>query len=321
MILKEKNDFLSENAMAAAGQNHEKDVAFYLRREFSSSSDVFVFNDIRISHQGEQAQIDHLILNPKGFLIIESKSITGEVRVNKHGEWSRSYNGQWRGMASPLRQAELQADILRDWLNENRGSFFEKIRFFGWTNGVVGYDWQVLCAVSSNAILHREDMAEDISEKIVKAEFIAIKARDLFPKNILFNAITTTPIYSEKALNQLCGFILSSQKVSVKSTEIVKDGGHAETEAQLVTKADYVMEPRSTVGTVAGISCRKCGLSDSLTGAAGKFGYYVKCGHCQSNTPMKSNCSSCNSSSTKVSKSKNAYNLICEACNSTSVVM
>ncbi len=320
MILKERNDFLSENVMAAAGQNHEKDVAFYLRREFSSSSDVFVFNDIRISHQGEQAQIDHLILNPKGFLIIESKSITGEVRVNKHGEWSRSYNGQWRGMASPLRQAELQTDLLRNWLNENRESFFEKIRFFGGTIGVKGYDWQVLCAVSSNAILHRGDMTEDISEKIVKAEFIAVKAKELFSNNVIVNAITSTPLYSQKALKQLSGFILSSQKASEKSVEILQEG-RPETEAKVVAKADYEANSQPTKRPVAGISCRKCSMSDSLTGAAGKFGYYVKCGHCQTNTPMKSNCPSCNSSSTKVSKSKNAYNLICEACNFTSVVM
>lgn len=50
------------------------------------------------STRGEYAQIDHLVVHPFRLVNIESKSIHGEVKVNGHGEWSRSYRGQWYGM-------------------------------------------------------------------------------------------------------------------------------------------------------------------------------------------------------------------------------
>ena len=63
-------------------------MAFYLKREFTKDDDIFVFNDLRFSYQGEYSQIDHLILHRFGFVLIESKSIYGEVKVNAQGEWS-----------------------------------------------------------------------------------------------------------------------------------------------------------------------------------------------------------------------------------------
>ncbi|MFC2991390.1 nuclease-related domain-containing protein [Halomonas tibetensis] len=66
-----------------------------------------------IEHGGERAQIDHLVIHPYGFIIIESKSIVGEVQVNAEDEWSRSYKGNWSGIASPIRQAELQQEVLK----------------------------------------------------------------------------------------------------------------------------------------------------------------------------------------------------------------
>ena len=113
MILKDKELQNVKAPNAIAGQKQEQDIAFFLRREFKDHPQVFIINDYKFSFNDETAQIDHLIIYPYGFLIVESKSISGEVKVNELGEWSRSFKSKWSGMPSPIKQAELQQKLLR----------------------------------------------------------------------------------------------------------------------------------------------------------------------------------------------------------------
>ena len=112
MIIKNKETTSSKHVRQIAGEKQEQDVAFFLRRAYKDDPKVYVFNDLRFEYNDEVAQIDHLILYPYGFVLIESKSITGEVKVNKEQEWTRSYNKQWSGMRSPIKQVELQEKLL-----------------------------------------------------------------------------------------------------------------------------------------------------------------------------------------------------------------
>ena len=76
MILKDKVQTSSVSIKLDAGIKQEQDVAFYLRRAYKDRDNVMVFNDIRLSHGGESAQIDHLIViatallwwNPRAFV-------------------------------------------------------------------------------------------------------------------------------------------------------------------------------------------------------------------------------------------------------------
>ena len=150
MIAKEKEAYSGDDERARYGHRQEEDVAFHLRRAFGDDPEVVIFNDLRLKHGEENAQIDHLVMHPFGFIIIESKSITGEVRVNAAGEWQRSYRGNWSGLKSPLRQGELQQDILKRLLIEHRTHLMNKT--LGLQGGFAGRQWKVLCAVSSNEV-------------------------------------------------------------------------------------------------------------------------------------------------------------------------
>ena len=85
MILKELEPFQSTDKLARAGRAAEEQMAFYLRRKFATSPDVRVFNNIRLEKNGDAAQIDHLVLYKHGVIIIESKSVTSEVKINAQG--------------------------------------------------------------------------------------------------------------------------------------------------------------------------------------------------------------------------------------------
>lgn len=173
MIRKEATKFDTHNSREAAGQAAEADMAFYLRRAYAEEKDVHVFNDLRIEHRGERAQFDHLVLHRAGMIAIESKSVTTSVRINERGEWSRLWAGEWTGMPSPLKQAEVQFELLWPILNSANTQLLGKMlgtiqRGFG------GYRYDVFAAVSTNGMVERPDSkaypdvckADQVCEKV-----------------------------------------------------------------------------------------------------------------------------------------------------------
>lgn len=92
MILKETDEKELLNKFQEYGYNAEKQMAFYLKRAFQESNDIFVINDLRLVMNDDVAQIDHLIMHRFGFILIESKSVTSKISVNEHGEWIRHYS-------------------------------------------------------------------------------------------------------------------------------------------------------------------------------------------------------------------------------------
>ena len=108
MIVKEKLATPPTDKFGKAGYEAEKQMAFYLRRAFADQRDVFVFNDIKLQRNGETAQIDHLVLHPFGFYLVESKSVTGSITVNAQGEYTRQYGKKVSGMKSPVTQVKIR---------------------------------------------------------------------------------------------------------------------------------------------------------------------------------------------------------------------
>lgn len=201
MILKDKTLQNTKSKTAIAGQEQEKNVAFYLKRAFKDHKQIFVINDFKFSFNDESAQIDHLIVYPFGFILIESKSITGEVKVNELGEWSRSYKGKWSGMPSPIKQLELQENLLRELLHENRAKIIGKL--FGIGQQTFGKRcWDNVCAISSNAIIDRTSIPKKVSDSLVKSEFLADKLNSIM--NLKNSVIQTITLDTRPVMNARC---------------------------------------------------------------------------------------------------------------------
>ena len=117
MIKKELDPFVAKDKNSAAGRKAEEKMAFYLKRFFASSPDVFVLNGIRLEHADDAAQLDHLVLHRYGVIVVESKSVAGKIEIKDDGQWIRWFEEKSTGMASPITQAKLQVRFMRDLLN------------------------------------------------------------------------------------------------------------------------------------------------------------------------------------------------------------
>uniref|UniRef100_UPI004047DD71 NERD domain-containing protein n=1 Tax=Rheinheimera sp. TaxID=1869214 RepID=UPI004047DD71 len=330
MILKDKTQTSSASFKLDAGIKQEHDVAFYLRRAYKNSEQVMVLNDLRIEHDGESAQIDHLIVYTYGFIVVESKSIRGEVKVNEYGEWIRSYKGQWNGMPSPIKQAELQLKLLKQYLCDNTEKVIGK--FLGMQQGMGMRCYDVFCAISSDAIIDRSAAPKDIADKLVKSEFItdALDKKMNFIKffNLAAKIADTRPTFNQDELQHICHFLLgNTQQCQNDSVNEMPAAWPAPTPmtATPETTSFAPVEPANqrvspTISAVAkpvdavAVQCKHCGDCSTLSPQSGRYGYYVQCGKCGGNTPLKRPCPECNSQNTKVSKLKSVFRLNCAEC-------
>jgi Zn finger protein HypA/HybF involved in hydrogenase expression len=342
MILKTKTLQMTKTPQTIAGQKQEQDVAFFLRRAFKDNPEVLVINDFKFSFNDETAQIDHLIVYTYGFVLIESKSIKGHVKVNNQGEWTRSYNSQWSGMSSPIKQVELQQALLKEMLMHHRNDILSKLLGIK-QQGFNGRCWHYLCAVSSNAVIDRKTMPKEVSDKLYKTEFLVDELKNIMNlkhKLIRFISVTDTrPDFSQQELDSIGQFLISQhidsniQQVDaapaqLKQIQAIPKRPELKPELEqgpkpasapthhLAQSTAAILAPVATLAPEQHptLSCKHCGESTQYTPMYGKFGYYINCNQCSKNTSMKLPCPQCKSKNTKVTKRKETYTLNCVDC-------
>ncbi|GGP42156.1 nuclease-related domain-containing protein [Shewanella saliphila] len=338
MILKTKSLQTTSTPQAIAGQKQEQDVAFFLRRAFKDNPEVLVINDFKFSFNDETAQIDHLIVYTYGFVLIESKSIKGHVKVNNQGEWTRSYNSQWAGMPSPIKQVELQQALLKEMLKHHKSEILSKLLGIK-QQGFNGRCWHYLCAVSSNAVIDRKTMPKEISDKLFKTEFLVDELKSIMNlkhKIIrLMNVADTRPDFNQQELDSIGQFLISQHidsniqqanhaPVERKQIQPIANTPELELALETASAPTYQLAQSNTampqaVATLTPeqhpiLSCKHCGESTQYTPMYGKFGYYINCNQCSKNTAMKQACPHCMSKNTKVTKRKETYTLNCVDC-------
>ena len=138
MMTKELERQTHADPLRRAGYEAERQMAHDLKRAFGDRPEVKILHNLRLERWGEVAQIDHLALHRHGMIVIESKSVTGQVSVNERGDWARHWNGGLRGMPSPVLQGQRQADLLHWLLDEHRTQLSGKMLLGKLQKGFVG---------------------------------------------------------------------------------------------------------------------------------------------------------------------------------------
>lgn len=120
----------SEIDRIEAGVEAEREVAHFLKREFGPSSSVLVINDLRIAHEGDHAQTDHMVidLERRAMWIIETKGYSGILGCNAHGDWSVTYERKGEiQIDSPEEQCRRHCTTIARWMAERGLPEFEMI--------------------------------------------------------------------------------------------------------------------------------------------------------------------------------------------------
>ena len=178
MIVKDRDSQNDDprDVYSRAGAEAERQMAFYLRREFGDQPDILILNDIRLTVEDttrETCQIDHLVIHRHGLILVESKSVSGRIGINRLGEWTRTWSGSEQGMASPVKQVKLQALLLHKALCSVSEALLGKM-FGSFQKRFTHCPLDVLVAISDRGII--EPRAIDVPE-LCKADQIPDRVR------------------------------------------------------------------------------------------------------------------------------------------------
>jgi len=282
VIVKECAEKISASKFEKAGLKAEKQMAFYLKREFAKDKDIFVFNDLRIIHDGEVAQIDHFVLHKCGFALIESKSITGSVEINKYGEWVRRFDNKPTGMRSPVIQLEMQQKILINKLEVNvsilLGTLIGLRKHFG------GRSYDRIVAISDQGRIVRRQKTENVH----KADMVAGLLRKRI-KQYKRELITGDSVwFTRKEMEAIRQFLLNECCERIKYND--------EKASDLVTNKSVACEQEAVAQKTIGDywHCR-CGKNFEIRH---KHSFYRYCPDCRRILKLSSVCPVCKNKAT-----------------------
>ena len=303
MIVKDVENIKSSDKYIQAGFSAEKQMAFYLKRAFENDPKILIINGIRLEKDGDAAQIDHLILHEYGMVIVESKSVTTQVSINEHGEWTRQFDGVSKGMASPVLQAKRQGEFLKHYLEPHTETLLKKL--LGVQMKFEKMPIDIVVAISDTGIINRPQKKIDELEHVCKA--------DRAIENI--QRIIQGYRKKDSALSLSLGpYILGKSARQKISQFLIKNHSPANV-------SDLIEEPPRLKTEYTGgrsfASCKHC-RGTVVEVVYGKYGYYLKCDECGGNTAIRENCSGCGKQ-LRVRKEKEKFFLECRDCNTSTL--
>lgn len=144
-----------------AGIKGEREAAFHLDGHYKDGQNNVLLHDLRFVLDGETAQIDHLVINRTGYMVlIETKNYSGDLEVNAHGEFTVRYGKERYGIASPYEQSRRHARIL--------GKLLERLEIGTRTDKLPEFHNVVL--MHPQAIIQRPDSKAFDTSFLIKAD-------------------------------------------------------------------------------------------------------------------------------------------------------
>lgn len=320
-------------------------MAHYLHRKFHDDPATHLLHGLRLEdrEQPEQdgspgvCQIDHLMVHRWGLFVIESKSVSEEVRVRPDDtggdEWSRVYRGRETGMASPIRQAGRQSEFLRTFLDRHRGELFagQSMVLRTLANLLTGKDHggfedtpiQIVIAVSDRGRIQRlngwKEPQEPFPVFVTKADLVPDKieqelenhrngAKTLRKSQVEYGLWDI----DERGARAVAEFLAAChvERLSVAPTRTDRVAPVRDRPASPVKRARGANTPQAV--------CRHCRAKD-LTARWGQYGYYWRCGKCGKNTKMPKACPGCGAEG-RVRKQGSTYFRDCKRCDISPVI-
>ena len=290
-----------------AGDEAERQMAHYLDRAFGRDPTVHVLHDLRVVHEGDVAQMDHVLLHRHGVVIVESKSVSGEVHVNDRGEFERTHGRRRTGMPSPIEQARRQGELLRRLLAAHHTHLLGRMKLVRLQKGFGHLPVNVLVAIADRGIIRRGS-----------AEVPELHKADLVPKAV--------------------DALLARHRRGAKLLTKIDEGWGlwAMTEDELVTVSGFLRERHEPAGVtpapvVETIPARTAPASPTTPAPADgpvwlcthchgvdleiAYGrsYYFKCRGCDGNTPIHPECGACGERA-RLRKRRRRFDVVCRAC-------
>jgi len=287
----QKNRITQELRNLRAGIKAEQEAAYLIDFDLGKSQNTLVIHDLRLEISGRVAQIDHLLINRTlNIFVLETKHFHAGLKVTEEGEFMswNAFKKCFEGMSSPFAQNERHIAVLNDALA--RIDMPSKV---GLRLSPVCHSYVL---VSSKARIDRPKKFD--TSRIIKSDILASTLEKFFDKAGVLEVVGSLARCLSTETLEKVGQTLLRMHRPASFDYAAKFGIQPELQSSpSVTVAPPIVakpEPAPQIIVPSGIpadqhTCREC-KSTKLSVQYGKYGYYFKCGDCDSNTPIKISC-------------------------------
>lgn len=231
-----------------SGVQGERDAAHYIDNHFADAPNHAVIHDLRVVHEGEVAQIDHLVIS-RGFVfyLLETKNFSGNLQINEFGEFTVSYGPDRAfGIPSPLEQSRRHENVLTKMLES-----------LGITGRVQRKpDFRHVVLIHPKGIIQRPDTKKYDTSNVIKADQFASWHKKYVEKEMStfqvlgsilnLRSADTVREWAEKLVSQHCPpdlltlpeFLQSRAAALVESPAVARASVSAALTTHLVSNGD-----------------------------------------------------------------------------------
>ena len=103
-----------ERGHVTAGLRGETQITRILKAALPD--DTYIFNDLNLKHGFHKAQVDHIVVSPRGLFVIETKNWRGTIRgKEREAQWQQIRNPGDRpvSVSNPIQQNERHVSVLK----------------------------------------------------------------------------------------------------------------------------------------------------------------------------------------------------------------
>lgn len=291
------------------GYKAEKENAYYLDFGFKDNKHNILLHDIRIEHDGQVAQIDHILINIFGIEVLESKSFSGILTIKEDGSLDVKYGQKVKTFPNPIEQNNRHIEVLKKFLKENM-KLSSNHKLFG-------------IPITSMVLINPKTTISN--QKLPKGFSRADSFRRQRNENIdkmgtieLFKSLGG--VMSFKRVEEIANFLIKNHKPKKfdyakkypikKENKVSNNKGNKPIQAHI--KESVLNNPNIIQNNKNTAFCSKC-KSPNIEIRYGKYGYYFKCLFCKGNTSISLKCTDKNCKP-KLKKRKLNFYQVCEVC-------
>ena len=293
-----------------AGLRAERESAYLIDHDFAESRNWAVIHDLRLEHGGRVAQIDHVLINRwLQVYVLETKSFHDGVKINEEGEFLRwnNFAKRYEGMPSPLAQNDRHINVLM--------GVFDTIELPTRLGLRMSPEFMSFVLVSPNAQIKRPHAFD--ASRVIKADQLK-KAiwRDIDGESALVSLLKTAAKF------------ISTETVQFIARELARK--HRPLERDVAMPAEAQVTPPSppspaaptsdggsAPASVIAPSCKACHAKGGVI-LYGKYGYYLKCSTCGTNTAVRPTCMP--GHQPRLRKEKDRFFRECAECGSSELI-
>lgn len=180
-----------------SGAKGEEDSAYYIDFHFGRSKNWAVIHDLRLEHEDQVAQIDHLLINRLfDIYVLESKNYSYGIRITPDGDFQAYYEDRYFGIPSPVEQNKMHIHLLERFLRDHellskRAGISIRPRF------------KNFILVSPKSIIKRPSKKEFDTSMVIKADTLRTRIdKEVDKSNPIVDMTSLTKLSSSSTIQE-----------------------------------------------------------------------------------------------------------------------